>query len=470
MNNNNPIPLRVPDIEIEPLEWPCKTDILYRHNEIENISRIALNTAAPAVLAINDDWGTGKTTFIKLWQHYLETQNNISLYINAWENDFSDDPLLPILSEVDDWLSKINDTTISKLAWHKAKKIIPKMLKTSVIVSAKVGTLGALELDKEYEKIISDAAGQSASSIFESFKSNKNVLKQFKGLLSKTLKSLPDDQNNLIIFIDELDRCKPTYAVEMLERIKHLFDIDQIVFVLAINRDQLSKSIQGVYGATFDGDNYLNRFIDHEHKITVPSAKEYYLILFNKDSIQNVYLNRKDGENEKKAVNTMFEIVLERFNYTLRELNQVMTRFNLAINCIPNNQECHAVLLVTLIILRSKNHDLYIKYINSIYYANDVIKFLLGDIVTIINSNYSFGYVCSMIIHAGANDGEYYNNNRDFLLKQWLNQADKHKEDNRISTQINIILSTSLYGDTSRINIRKRTSNYLELTNTISIE
>lgn len=62
------------------------------------------------------------------------------------------------------------------------------------------------------------------------------------------------------ILIDELDRCRPSYAVEMLETIKHIFDIPKVVFVLATDTEQLQHAIKVIYGEGFDAQTYLGRF------------------------------------------------------------------------------------------------------------------------------------------------------------------------------------------------------------------
>ena len=96
-------PLRVAELNIGTGSWPCPEDKLGRDKEIENLSPVLLNAEAPLVFALDAPWGGGKTTFIKLWQHFLaqESQQKVSLYLNAWESDFSDDPLLALLSTFD---------------------------------------------------------------------------------------------------------------------------------------------------------------------------------------------------------------------------------------------------------------------------------------------------------------------------------------------------------------------------------
>lgn len=71
---------------------------------------------------------------------------------------------------------------------------------------------------------------------------------------------IPSHNNKVFILIDELDRCRPSYAIEMLETIKHFFELKNYVFVVATDTEQLSHSVKAVYGDFFDGKEYLSRF------------------------------------------------------------------------------------------------------------------------------------------------------------------------------------------------------------------
>lgn len=80
--------------------------------------------------------------------------------------------------------------------------------------------------------------------------------------------------------IDELDRCRPSYAVELLEIAKHIFAADRIVFVLAINRDQLAHAVKALYGIEFDAEAYLRRFFDLDFHLPVPELDDFITKLF----------------------------------------------------------------------------------------------------------------------------------------------------------------------------------------------
>ena len=127
------IPVRIAEPTFGGGVWPCPEDRLGRDKEIENLTPVLLNAQAPLVFALDARWGGGKTTFIKLWQSYLahESQQKVSLYLNAWESDFSDDPLVPLLSALDGWLSKLEGNGEAKEAWKAAKTWAPKILKAT---------------------------------------------------------------------------------------------------------------------------------------------------------------------------------------------------------------------------------------------------------------------------------------------------------------------------------------------------
>ncbi|WVV48879.1 P-loop NTPase fold protein [Pseudomonas sp. NA13] len=69
------------------------------------------------------------------------------------------------------------------------------------------------------------------------------------------------------IFIDELDRCRPTYAIELLERVKHFFELEDCRFIVASDSTQLAHSVRAVYGEKFYSERYLSRFFDAEFRL-----------------------------------------------------------------------------------------------------------------------------------------------------------------------------------------------------------
>ncbi|HEW9976708.1 TPA: NTPase KAP [Shewanella algae] len=405
--SKTPVPLRFKPLSFAEGEWPCVADKLGRSREIENLTPVLLNAEAPLVFAIDAPWGGGKTTFIKLWQQFLKNEGKVSLYLNAWESDFADDPLLPMLSVLDDWLTSQSSKPAIKEAWDKAKACAPGIIKATAVAAAKAATFGALDLEKEYEKLAADLTGEAVGSLVDSFNVKQKALAKFKQQLVAALDALPDEQANLIVFVDELDRCKPTYAIEVLERIKHLFDIDRLVFVLAVNRDQLSKSIQGVYGPSFDGLSYLKRFIDLDYSLRIPDRNAYIRIRLQQKDLQSRFAKRTEGRDEYSVIEEMLHWLCERFNYTLRDIDQLTTRLRLIVRSIPSNYYLDAVVLMCMLVLRQEHNALYHQFKQDVGCTNEVIAFLLGGDIDKSPFPDSFGWICGWLIRSGySHDNE----------------------------------------------------------------
>ncbi|TXJ30408.1 hypothetical protein EPJ69_10090 [Brachyspira aalborgi] len=223
------------------------------------------------ILALNSEWGNGKTTFIKMWKNMLDTSTDKdfqipNLYFSAWEEDYSKEPLVAILGEINKYLILNNKEENDN--FNKVLEKIENIFKNTLPVVSKVMIRGLLNKaginDDAIKEVIESIADNGIKELVESYSKDKEVLQQLKEVLEKVFKSVGADENKpFIIFIDELDRCRPTYSIEMLENIKHLFVIPNLVFVISINKVQLSKSIQAVYGQ-IDTENYLRRFFDLE--------------------------------------------------------------------------------------------------------------------------------------------------------------------------------------------------------------
>lgn len=409
--------LRQKEFQLPAGEWPCAADLLNRAKEVENLSPVLLNAEAPLVFAIDAPWGGGKTTFIRLWQHYLNNQGRVSLYLNAWENDFAEDPLLPMLSVLDRWLTEHSNKPAVKAAWEKAKSYAPGILKSTAVAAAKAATLGALDLDKEYEKLAAELSGGAVGSLVDSFNVKQKSLEQFRVQLQAALEALPEDQPNLIIFVDELDRCKPTYAIDVLERIKHLFDIERLVFVLAVNRDQLSKSLKGVYGSEFDGLHYLKRFIDLDYQLRVPDLATYIDAQMNRDDIAESFRERGREKDHHRWCADMLKPLARRFDYSLRDVDQFFTRWRLILRSIPATHYIDVHILAPMMILRQQNEPLYRRFVADASVANEVIEFLFGSAIDELYLNNESAVMAGALI--AENLGNVPRGAENPLLARW---------------------------------------------------
>jgi hypothetical protein len=352
--------IKTKDISINP-QSPFDNDLLDRKDEIINLTNIIQNIEDPLVLAINAPWGTGKTTFIKLWRTYLEQQDQKTLYFNAWETDFAEDPLIVLVSKLDKWVT--DDGKSKNEKWSKVKKdIVPKILQRSLIAGIKAATFKVVDMDKEYEKIFADLSGEITGDLIAQFNQKSQAIKQFKDVIKESLYTLPNEQKNLIIFIDELDRCRPTYAIELLERVKHLFDIERLIFILSTDLGQLSHSICAVYGNNFESKKYLKRFIDLDYSLKEPDLKKYIDSQFKTLQINTTYYDLVD----------LILCIAKIFGFKLRDINFLVTRMKLLF--IPKSSDQFDPIFITLIALKYSNESLYQEYIFNAETANKIMK------------------------------------------------------------------------------------------------
>ncbi|MCI5165680.1 MAG: hypothetical protein D3903_06180 [Candidatus Electrothrix sp. GM3_4] len=263
---------------------PFRCDALKREPSVDALSTLIGELTGPFVLAIDSPWGTGKTTFVRMLQKVLEKKEYPCLYFNAWETDFSTDPLVAFLGEISTLLSKeINKESDLAKNFNKAKKIAGQLARRAIPAAAKIVTYGVLDLDKVTERALADGVSASSTDAVDDYLKERNLIDEFRSSLGKAIGKLNEDgkQSKIIIFVDEIDRCRPTYAVELLERIKHLFNIENVIFVVSLDKGQLRTSLGAVYGQGINADEYLRRFIDLEFLLPKPDAEAFTNNLFD---------------------------------------------------------------------------------------------------------------------------------------------------------------------------------------------
>jgi len=165
-----------------------------------------------------------------------------------------------------------------------------------------------------------------------------------------------------VFFIDELDRCRPTFAIELLERVKHLFDVKHIVFVLSIDKKQLEAITAAVYGERIDAPEYLRRFIDLEFTLPVVHTKHYTKVLIDRHGFKGFFDARK-GNSELVYDHDNFVEAFVRlsgvFNMSLRAKERCLTRLAVVLTQTPENHYLDPFVAAFLIVVRTMRPDLY---------------------------------------------------------------------------------------------------------------
>lgn len=319
--------LRPKDIEI-PKENPFEHDLLNRKQYADVLTQIMKNTENGFTLSINADWGYGKTTFVKMWNVELQKEGYKTIYFNAWESDFVADPMIALIDGIINGLGK----TLTK----DKKNFISALSKSLIQLGKLVPGLNSYAEIADAIKNGTDKLSEEGAGLKE-YRGIKSVVDDFRNQLTTYAKKAGKEKP-LIIFVDELDRCRPDYAVQMLERIKHFFEIDNIIFVLSIDKKVISESIKTVYG-DIDVAGYLRRFVDLEFALPDPDISNFIDAQFGQKGIGVIFTNYWDylekhygGEDRAITLRTALSVCLQATSKSLRDIEKYFNRLGVILN------------------------------------------------------------------------------------------------------------------------------------------
>ena len=331
--------IRIRPLEIGvPPDKPFAHDLLARRESVEVLTRIVRSIEGPCAMSIDGPWGSGKTTFLRIWDRYLTTQGFSVVKFNAWENDASNAaPFVSLSSELTDELTSHSDAPLRErfeglidrftdLALAGAPMVVKSAVSVVPVVGGQLG----------------ETLGSYAKDSIKRYKAAKQSVKEFKAVLRRMAeKSKEATKRPLIVMIDELDRCRPTYAIELLEVAKHLFSVENIVFVLSINRSELAHSIQAIYGDRFDAEGYLRRFFDIEFQLPDPDRGAFIDAMFVSIGLDS-YLQRTQDTNARRHSETVQKMAKTFFGATdlsIRRISQAMHRLGLVYASLRSDQQ-----------------------------------------------------------------------------------------------------------------------------------
>lgn len=318
--------LKSKEIEISQAN-PFVGDLLNRKQYADVLTQIVKNTEDGFTLSINTDWGYGKTTFVKMWDAMLQSEGYKTIYFNAWESDFVADPMMALIDGLRSGFEE-QDLPQEKLQFSKAFWTVATKLVKLVPQWQVIGEIAEIFQDGIKECLEDKDDLQKSLSI-------KKLVNDFREQLAKCAKDIGGDKP-LIIFVDELDRCRPDYAVQMLERIKHFFAIDNIIFVISVDKKVLCESIKAVYGGLkIDTEAYLRRFVDIEFDLPEPEIDLFAKALFDQKEIGEYFTNYYDvisGEHrEERLKDTLIDCFLSQSN-SLRDVEKYFNRLEIILN------------------------------------------------------------------------------------------------------------------------------------------
>lgn len=364
MNQNRIIYAKNKEFEITDKENPFKDDKLGRQQYAEVLTDVVEAYKGGAVIALNGAWGTGKTTFLKMWKQHLENTGFPVVYYNAWEDDICEEPMLSMLRE----LKELNKEDGLDNVFRTGAKVMTGALAGAL--SAAAGVFGEIA-----KGAVEGGMKQLEDSVYESLKDENartKLMQDFKGNLKDYMTMVCDNGKPLVYMVDELDRCNPTFAVKVLERIKHLFDVPNVVFVLSVDKKQLACSVKGFYGSNeIDADEYLRRFIDVDYYLPEPEIElfcrylyDYYnynSFLYNENRVGQDYsgYNRSKAEQDKDELLCMANAIVKHKHLNLRQVERIFAITKIGLCSMPIRSEFLPKLFFFLSYLKTCESELF---------------------------------------------------------------------------------------------------------------
>lgn len=257
-----------------------KDNTYNRNSDVKDFIEALDTIEGNMFISLDARWGAGKTFYVRQIEKTLEyltkktwedkqpniveelkpyfqnaalnsislNQSYLPIYYNAWLYDNHDDPLMSLIYTIVKKSEQYIDTAL-----EKPKKEVLLNVLSSLSVSLNWGIVQTSASGEGIKDTL------TVEDILENIKTAEEIRELVKNILDSVIN---EKAQRLVIFIDELDRCRPSYAIEMLERIKHYFDDDRVIFVISVNKEQLVHTISKHYGYGFDSTGYLNKFFD----------------------------------------------------------------------------------------------------------------------------------------------------------------------------------------------------------------
>ena len=337
---------------------PCADDLTRR---IEHSAK-----QQSFAVSLHGGWGMGKTYLLRRWQAQLQKKGRRVVYFNAWEDDFQADPLTAIVGQL--WKAMSQEAMPWTVRLWKAIRCLDWKKIPLAFAESKTG----LNI-KDFQSTTQKTVGE--------YLSVRKKLDDFKKHLGNLAAAVWKDTDfPLVVIVDELDRCRPTFAIQVLERIKHFFGAPHIVFVFGVNKTGLQESIKSVYG-NIDTEDYLHRFFDIDLVLPPASISAYCEHLLNQSDLVNALNHLGKAGKWTSAVSDFSQHVIGHTELSLRKLEHVVRLLRCAINARiasgnrPITEEAWSVFI--LAILKVKDPDLYAKFVGGKCRCADVVESFL---------------------------------------------------------------------------------------------
>ena len=275
-----------------------------------------------------------------MWSRRLKNDGFTVVEFNAWDTDFAADPFLALSTEIQAGLES-SAADISAAIKQGIKKWSKEILRHGVpelvrLALGSVPVVGAVS-----GKVTESLLDQFTESRVSSYTATKQAVSEFRSALGRAAAAVfeSSDTKPLVVIIDELDRCRPPYAVELLETAKHLFSVDHVVFVLGINRSQLVHSISSLYGQKFDANTYLLRFVDAYIRLPTPNRDALVTYGLQIAGLEEAVSKSRDrnARMEASMARDALAGILRMSSIDIRTVLRGLHRLGLVVRSTPKN-------------------------------------------------------------------------------------------------------------------------------------
>jgi hypothetical protein len=307
------------------------------------IKNLLETVSDPLVLCVDGEWGTGKTIFLQMLAGELRNTGFPVIAFDAFENDYIDDPFVAISSRIFDEISGRLPKNTADQFKEKSTKLLKLFGRAALNVGIKVATIGALgaaDIEGLAEETANSLAEISDKQVGEAITANKErekTIGDFKELLSTAHSGNAAERETclrpLVIIIDEIDRCRPDFALKLIERIKHFFSVPNVQFILGANLRQLENSVGTQYGLGLNARGYLQKFITFTIPLTNAGKIEGFSWGHDSEKYAKQILKHMGFNSQFEHDATIEKSVLrlvKAVNLSFRDVEKLLTKVAIA--------------------------------------------------------------------------------------------------------------------------------------------
>ncbi|HBW17386.1 MAG TPA: hypothetical protein DEF41_15010 [Desulfovibrio sp.] len=356
-------------------------DIFERKAFGERLEGLFANIEDPLVAVLDAPWGSGKTTFIKMWCGHMRNKGFPVIYFDAFKNDYEEDAFLAIAGEVVALAKEYEKHGVERRAFVEAAARCGNVLCAALKGGAKKlasKVIGDVGLEETCEAAMKDGTEQAIDDAhkhlvrkLESRNEEKSIVDDFRSALESIAESMNNaslqehsvegaSKRPLVFIIDELDRCKPPFALEIIERIKHFFSVPNVHFLLVTNLKSLELSVKHVYGIGDFSTQYLQKFYNIIVSLDASKNIRYDPLDVWIENLYNMNSKVTNSEIQKEC---LFRIA-KSCNVPFREIEKIYSIMIITSATVRDATYAESHVISYLCCMKVINKELYTKIKN----------------------------------------------------------------------------------------------------------